>query len=53
MKFTKTIKTDEGREVDLVRETDAAADIVALRAQGWVEEKTERPTLPAPPTFDK
>lgn len=53
MKFTKTIKTDEEESVDLVRETDAEAEIVALRAQGWREVEPERPTLPAPPTFDK
>lgn len=53
MKFTKQTMTDEGATVDLVRETDAEAEIVALHAQGWTEVEPESPTLPAPPTFDK
>lgn len=58
MKFTKTVKTDEGDQLKLERETDAAVEQNQLIAQGWeaVDESKdggEKPTLPAPPTFNK
>lgn len=58
MKFIKTVKTDTGDELKLERETDAAAEQNQLISQGWEiadDSKTddEKPTLPAPPTFNK
>jgi hypothetical protein len=52
--FTKTIKTDDGKDIVLTRITDDAADANTLRAQGWAEAKQAKtedstPTLPAPP----
>ena len=58
MKFIKTVKTDTGDELKLQRETDAAVEQNQLIAQGWevVDDSkggSEKPTLPAPPTFNK
>lgn len=58
MKFIKTVKTDAGDEVKLERETDAAVEQNQLIAQGWevvavLRVVDEKPTLPAPPTFNK
>ena len=58
MKFIKTVKTDTGDELKLQRETDAAVEQKQLIWQGWeaVEDSKdggEKPTLPAPPTFNK
>ena len=58
MKFTKTVKTDAGDEVKLERETDAAVEQIQLISQGWEvvddsKDGGEKPTLPAPPTFNK
>ena len=57
MKFTKTVKTDDDAEVKLERETDAAVEQNQLISQGWevVDDAKgdEKPTLPAPPTFNK
>ena len=58
MKFIKTVKTDTGDEVKLQRETDAAAEQNQLISQGWEpsddsKDSGEKPTLPAPPTFNK
>nr|DAN42385.1 MAG TPA: hypothetical protein [Caudoviricetes sp.] len=57
MKFIKTVKTDDGNELKLERETDTAAEQNQLVAQGWeIADDTkgdEKPTLPAPPTFNK
>ena len=52
MKFIKTVKTDSGDELKLERETDAAVEQNQLISQGW-EVVDEKPTLPAPPTFNK
>lgn len=57
MKFIKTVKTDDGADLKLERETDAAVEQNQLISQGWeVVDDTkgdEKPTLPAPPTFNK
>ena len=57
MKFIKTVKTDSGDELKLERETDSAVEQNQLISQGWeVADDTkgdEKPTLPAPPTFNK
>ena len=58
MKFIKTVKTDSGDELKLQRETDAAVEQNQLLSQGWeVGDDSkgggEKPTLPAPPTFNK
>lgn len=57
MKFTKTVKTDSGDELKLERETDYTVEQNQLISQGWeVIDDTkvdEKPTLPAPPTFNK
>ena len=58
MKFIKTVKTDTGDELKLQRETDAAAEQNQLISQGWkiaddAKDGSEKPTLPAPPTFNK
>ncbi len=57
MKFIKTVKTDSGDELKLERETDAAVEQNQLISQGWevVDDAKgdEKPTLPAPPTFNK
>lgn len=57
MKFTKTVKTDTGDEIKLERETDSAVEQNQLLTQGWAiaddPEVDEKPTLPAPPTFNK
>lgn len=58
MKFIKTVKTDSGDEVKLERETDAAVEQNQLISQGWEvvaasKDGDEKPTLPAPPTFNK
>ena len=57
MKFFKTVKTDSGDELKLERETDSAVEQNQLTAQGWTPADTaeggEKPTLPAPPTFNK
>lgn len=57
MKFTKTVKTDTGDELRLNRETDAAVEQNQLISQGWETvddaKADEKPTLPAPPTFNK
>jgi len=52
--FKKTIKTDAGDDIVLMRVTDDAADANTLRAQGWEEAQPDEPedstpTLPAPP----
>lgn len=53
MKFIKTVKTDDGKELKLERETDAAVEQNQLISQGWEIADGEKPTLPAPPTFNK
>jgi len=58
MKFLKTVKTDDGNELKLERETDAAVEQNQLISQGWTvvdasKADGEKPTLPAPPTFNK
>ena len=57
MKFIKTVKTDDGDDLKLERETDAAVEQIQLISQGWTHADTakgdEKPTLPAPPTFNK
>lgn len=57
MKFIKTVKTDTGDELKLERETDAAVEQNQLISQGWEPadgaKADEKPTLPAPPTFNK
>ena len=58
MKFIKTVKTDAGDEIELERETDAAVEQNQLISQGWEvvddsKDSDEKPTLPAPPTFNK
>ena len=58
MKFLKTVKTDDGDELKLERETDAAVEQNQLLSQGWKavddsKDDGEKPTLPAPPTFNK
>lgn len=57
MKFIKTVKTDDGDELKLERETDAAVEQNLLVSQGWEvvddDKGGEKPTLPAPPTFNK
>ena len=58
MKFIKTVKTDSGDELKLQRETDAAVEQHQLLSQGWEvgddsKDGGEKPTLPAPPTFNK
>ena len=57
MKFIKTVKTDAGDELTLERETDAAVEQNQLISQGWEAaddaKDDEKPTLPAPPTFNK
>ena len=58
MKFIKTVKTDSGDELKLARETDPAAEQNLLVSQGWEvvddsKDSDEKPTLPAPPTFNK
>lgn len=57
MKFIKTVKTDAGDELKLERETDAAVEQNQLISQGWEvtddDKGDEKPTLPAPPTFNK
>lgn len=57
MKFIKTVKTDSGDELKLARETDAAVEQNQLISQGWEvaddDKGGEKPTLPAPPTFNK
>ncbi len=57
MKFIKTVKTDAGDELTLERETDAAVEQNQLISQGWEiaddAKGDEKPTLPAPPTFNK
>ena len=55
MKFIKTVKTDDGK---LERETDSAVEQNQLIYQGWEvvddsKDGGEKPTLPAPPTFNK
>ena len=58
MKFIKTVKTDSGDELKLERETDSAVEQNQLISQGWEpaddsKDVVEKPTLPAPPTFNK
>lgn len=58
MKFTKDVKTDDGNTIKLQRETDAAVEQNQLISQGWEvvddsKDGGEKPTLPAPPTFNK
>lgn len=57
MKFFKTVKTDTGEDLKLEREADTASEQNQLVAQGWeIADDTkgdEKPTLPAPPTFNK
>lgn len=58
MKFIKTVKTDTGDELKLERETAVAGEQNQLISQGWApaddsKEGSEKPTLPAPPTFNK
>lgn len=58
MKFIKTVKTDTGDELKLQRETDSAVEQNQLISQGWEpadgsKAGGEKPTLPAPPTFNK
>lgn len=57
MKFIKTVKTDSGDELKLERETDSAVEQNQLLSQGWEvvddAKADEKPTLPAPPTFNK
>jgi hypothetical protein len=58
MKFTKDVKTDDGNTIKLQRETDTAVEQNQLISQGWEvvddsKDGGEKPTLPAPPTFNK
>lgn len=57
MKFIKTVNTDDGAEVKLERETDSAVEQNQLISQGWEvvddAKADEKPTLPAPPAFNK
>nr|DAF39904.1 MAG TPA: hypothetical protein [Caudoviricetes sp.] len=58
MKFIKTVKTDDGNNLKLERETDSAVEQNQLISQGWEviddsKDGEEKPTLPAPPTFSK
>ena len=58
MKFRKTVKTDAGDELKLERETDVVGEQNQLISQGWApaddsKDGGEKPTLPAPPTFNK
>lgn len=58
MKFTKTVKTDAGDQLKLEREIDSTVEQTQLLSQGWevVDDSKgggEKPTLPAPPTFNK
>ena len=57
MKFIKTVTTDAGDELKLERETDSAVEQNQLISQGWEvaddDKGDEKPTLPAPPTFNK
>lgn len=58
MKFIKTVKTDVGDDLKLERETDSAFEQTQLLSQGWEpaddsKADVEKPTLPAPPTFNK
>lgn len=57
MKFIKTVTTDAGDKLKLERETDAAVEQNQLISQGWEvaddDKGDEKPTLPAPPTFNK
>lgn len=57
MKFIKTVKTDDGDTIKLERETESAVEQNQLISQGWevVDDAKgdEKPTLPAPPTFNK
>ena len=58
MKFTKEVKTDDGDTIRLERETDAAVEQNQLISQGWEvaddsKADGEKPTLPAPPPFNK
>lgn len=58
MKFIKTVKTDDGNNLKLERETDSAVEQKQLISQGWEviddsKDGEEKPTLPAPPTFNK
>lgn len=58
MKFIKTVKTDDGADLKLERETDAAVEQNQLLSEGWEvaddsKGSGEKPTLPAPPTFNK
>lgn len=58
MKFTKEVKADSGDTIRLERETDAAVEQTQLLSQGWEpaddsKGSGEKPTLPAPPIFNK
>lgn len=58
MRFIKTVKTDTGEDLKLERETDTASEQNLLVSQGWEvvddsKDSDEKPTLPAPPTFNK
>lgn len=58
MKFIKTVKTDDGNNLKLERETDSAVEQNQLISQGWEviddsKDGEEKLTLPAPPTFNK
>ncbi len=58
MKFTKEVKADDGNTIKLQRETDSAVEQTQLLSQGWEviddsKDSDEKPTLPAPPTFNK
>ena len=58
MKFTKEVKADDGNTIKLQRETGSAVEQTQLLSQGWEviddsKDSGEKPTLPAPPTFNK
>ena len=57
MKFIKTVTTDADDKLKLERETDSAVEQNQLISQGWEvaddAKGDEKPTLPAPPTFNK
>ena len=58
MKFTKEIKDADGNQIKLERETDSAVEQTQRISQGWEviddsKDDDEKPTLPAPPTFNK
>ena len=57
MKFIKTVTTDAGDKPKLERETDPAVEQNQLISQGRESaddaKGDEKPTLPAPPTFNK